>query len=239
MRLRRWNLAAPPAPSGFAGTPLLSPVAFGFPSPACAFAVNPPARVAERSATSFRLLAGSSACASEPITLRPAVAGAPCLTLRRLGALGVLRRSTGRVSRRSPRASADEALQLPIGLPLLPGNFRPFASLKPLPWFRHLQTCVSRHLPPGSLRLREPLAGWNFLVSGSLRLAPRYPPAPSGSCHRARLRVVTFPTLALEARPPRERDFRPSSSSDPRVAALGPVDWVAILGHSPYPRNNV
>ena len=153
--------------------------------------------------------------------------------------MGVLRRSTGRVSRRSPRASADEALQLPIGLPLLPGNFRPFASLKRLPWFRHVQTCVSRHRPPGSLRLREPLAGWNFLVSGSLRLAPRCPPAPSGSCHRARLRVVTFPTLALEARPPRERDFRPSSSSDPRVAALGPVDWVAILGHSPYPRNNV
>ena len=35
----------------------------------------------------------------------------------------------------APEASADEAPQLPIGLPLLPGNFRPFASLKPPPWF--------------------------------------------------------------------------------------------------------
>ena len=33
-------------------------------------------------------MAGSSACASEPITLRPAVAGTPCLSLRRRGAFG-------------------------------------------------------------------------------------------------------------------------------------------------------
>ncbi|MCY3929269.1 MAG: hypothetical protein OXG81_13455 [Acidobacteria bacterium] len=58
----------------------------------------------------------------------------------------------------APEASADEALQLPIGLPLLPGNVRPVASLKPPPWLWRGEACASLCRPPGSLRLREPLA---------------------------------------------------------------------------------
>ena len=104
LRLRRWNLAAPPAPSGFAGTPLRSPFAFGFPAPACAFAFNPPARVAERSAPSFRhgRFLGLRLRTDHFAARRRG--DSFCLCLRRPGALGVLRRSTGRVLRRSPRS---------------------------------------------------------------------------------------------------------------------------------------
>ncbi len=92
----------------------------------------------------------------------------------------------------APEASADEALQLPIGLPLLPGNFRPFASLKPPPRTKRHEACASWCRSRGSLRLREPLAGWSFMSSGSPQLALRSPQLQVAPATEPGSRVVTF-----------------------------------------------
>ena len=109
---------------GLPGLPLVRPLSSGFPlrlAPSrSTLRLGWPKGPHRRSA-----MAGSSACASEPITLRPAVAGTPsaCVSAD-LAPWGYFVAQLVGSYDEAPEASADEALQLPIGLPLLPGNFR-------------------------------------------------------------------------------------------------------------------
>lgn len=95
-------------------------------------------------------------------TTRPAArcrGDSPVLYLRRLGAWGFfVARLVGSYDE-APERRPVEALQLPIDLPLLPGNFRSFASLKPPSHLRHRLACALRCRSRESVRPREPLAG--------------------------------------------------------------------------------
>ena len=225
LRLRRWNLAAPPAPSGLPGLPFVRPLLSGVPlrlAPSrSALRLGWPKGPHRRSA-----MAGSSACASEPITLRPAVAGAPLPvsppTWRPWGYF--VARLVGSYDE-APEASADEALQFPLGLPLLPGNFRPLGSLKPPPWFRRLKARASWCRSRGSFRLREPLAGWSFMASVSPQLAPRFPRLQVAPATEPGSRVVTLRPSLWKCAHHANVTF-----ALPKLRSEGRVSWTGGLG---------
>ena len=122
----------------------------------------------------------SLACASEPC--RPATrrrGGSPKPGFCRPDASGALRRSTGRVSRRSPRwACRPKHFSYRLAFPLLPGNFRPSASLKPSPQLGLRLAFALRRRSREDFRPREPLDDWNLLEPGFSLACASSSPSP-------------------------------------------------------------
>ena len=195
---------------GVAGTPLRPSLVFGLPAPACAFAFNPPARVAERSAPSFRhgRLLGLRLRTDHFAARRRG--DSFCLPLRRLLAFGgTSSLDWSGLTTKPPKRLPMKRFSCRSAFRCCRATSEPFASLKPPPWIWRREAFASWRRPRGSLRLTGATRRLELHVVRVASACASVSPAPSGSCHRARLSSRDSPTLALKVRPPRERDFRP------------------------------